>query len=182
MHKAVFLDRDGVINEVIFRNENTLKPIAPWSMEEFSLLSGIKCPLLNLKKLEFKLFVVTNQPDIAKGVIDHSFVTKVNEVISREFPIDEIRVCPHVDLDGCECRKPKSGMILSLAKKWNIDCQNSFLIGDSWRDMEAGKKAGSTTILLEKHYNRGVEADYKINNLSQVAEIINKIDSCRQSR
>ena len=114
---------------MIFRNENTLKPTAPWSMEEFSLLSGIKCPLLNLKKLEFKLFVVTNQPDIAKGVIDHAFVTKVNEVISREFPIDEIRVCPHVDLDGCECRKPKSGMILSLAKKWNIDCQNSFLIG-----------------------------------------------------
>ena len=177
MNKAIFLDRDGVINEVVFRNKDKQKPIAPWNMEEFRLISGIKCSLLKLKKIGFKLFVVTNQPDIAKGVIDHVFIEKVNGNISKELPIDEIRICPHVDLDGCECRKPKAGMILSLAKKWEIDCKNSFLIGDGWRDIEAGKNAGCITILLEKHYNRGVKADYKISNLSQVEGIINlKLD------
>ena len=175
MQKAVFLDRDGVINKVVFRNGNSQKPIAPWSLKEFSLLPSIKLPLLNLKKFGFKLFVVTNQPVIAKGIIDHSFIAEVNAVISRELPIDEIRVCPHVDSDGCNCRKPKSGMILSLAEKWNIDCNNSFMIGASWKDMVAGKKAGSTTLLLEKHYNNDVEADYKSITLHEAVKIINKI-------
>jgi len=175
MQKAVFLDRDGVINKVIFRNGNSSKPIAPWNLKEFSLLPGIKFSLINLKKIGFKLFVVTNQPDVAKGIIDFSFITKVNTIISRELPIDEIRVCPHVDSDGCHCRKPKPGMILSLAKKWDIDCKNSFLIGDNWKDIEAGKKAGSTTFLLEKHYNNDVEADYKSISLSEAVKIINKL-------
>ncbi len=173
--KAIFLDRDGVINKVVFRNGNPKKPIAPWNLKEFNLLPSIKLPLINLKKLGFKLFVVTNQPDIAKGIIDHSFINKVNEIISRELPIDEIRVCPHVDSDGCPCRKPKAGMILSLAKKWNIDCKSSFLIGDNWKDIEAGKKAGSISILLKKHYNVAVEADYKSINLFEAVKIINKL-------
>ena len=113
MNKAVFLDRDGVINNVIFRNGNTLKPIAPWSMKEFRLIPGIEKPLFDLSKSGFKLFIVTNQPDIAKGVISQTFVEKVNKNILRDLPIDEIKVCPHVDLNGCDCRKPKSGMITS---------------------------------------------------------------------
>lgn len=175
MNKAVFLDRDGVINNVIFRNGNTLKPIAPWSMKEFRLIPGIEKSLLDLSKSGFQLFIVTNQPDIAKGVISQTFVEKVNKNILRDLPIDEIKVCPHVDLNGCDCRKPKSGMITSLAIKWDIDCQKSFMIGDNWKDIESGKKTGATTILLEKHYNRSVDADYTASNLSQAVEIINQI-------
>ena len=126
MNKAVFLDRDGVINKVIFRNGNTRKPIAPWSKEEFSLIPDIKDSLFNLKNDGFKLFVVTNQPDIAKGIIDNSFVVEMNEMILKYLPIDEIRFCPHSNMDECDCRKPKPGMILGLADKWNIDCQNFF--------------------------------------------------------
>ena len=175
MNKAVFLDRDGVINGVIFRNGNNLKPIAPWSLKEFNLIHDIEEPLLNLSKSGFKLFIVTNQPDIAKGVINQSFVEKINEIILRKLPIDEIKVCPHIDLDGCDCRKPKSGMITSLAIKWDIDCQESFMIGDNWKDMVAGGNTGATTILLEKHYNRSVHADYRASNLSQAVEIINQL-------
>ena len=181
MQKPVFLDRDGVINKVVFRNGNSQKPIAPWSLKEFSLLPSIKLPLLNLKKFGFKLFVVTNQPDIAKGIIDHSFIAEVNAVISRELPIDEIRVCPHVDSDGCHCRKPKPGMILSLAKKWDIDCKNSFLIGDSCKDIDAGKKVGVTTFLLKRHYNKGANADHKVTDLSEAGKIIQNIHRHRQA-
>jgi D-glycero-D-manno-heptose 1,7-bisphosphate phosphatase len=177
MNKAVFLDRDGVINNVIFRNGNNLKPIAPWSMKEFSLILGIEEPLLDLSKSGFKLFIVTNQPDIGNGIISKTFVEKVNKIILRDLPIDEIKVCPHVDLNGCNCRKPKSGMITSLAKKWDIDCKKSFMIGDNWKDIESGKNAGATTILLEKHYNTSVKGDYTASNLSQAVEIINQISS-----
>jgi D-glycero-D-manno-heptose 1,7-bisphosphate phosphatase len=175
MNKAVFLDRDGVINNVIFRNGNNLKPIAPWSMKEFRLIPGIEKPLLDLSKSGFKLFIVTNQPDIGNGVISQAFVEMVNENILSNLPIDEIKICPHVDLNGCDCRKPKSGMITSLAKKWDIDCKESFMIGDTWKDIESGKKTCATTILLEKHYNTNVEADYTASNLSQAVEIINQI-------
>ena len=174
MNKAVFFDRDGVINKAIFRNGNYHKPIAPWSLNEFSLIPGINDPILNLKNFGFKLFVVTNQPDIAKGIIDFEFVVQVKEIILKELPIDEIMVCPHVDEDMCECRKPKPGMILSLAKKWDIDFQSSFLIGDGWKDIEAGKTAGSTTLLLEREYNNDTTADFNIMNLAEAVEIINQ--------
>ena len=181
MNKAVFLDRDGVINKVIFRNGNTGKPIAPWSKEEFSLIPDIKDSLFNLKNDGFKLFVVTNQPDIAKGIIDNSFVVEMNEIILKYLPIDEIRFCPHSNMDECDCRKPKPGMILGLADKWNIDCQNSFLIGDSCKDIEAGKKVGVTTFLLKRHYNKGVNADHKVTDLSEAVKIIQNIHRHRQA-
>ena len=82
MRKAIFLDRDGVLNYPVFRN-GLNKPIAPWSMEEFKLYTGIKKPLEDLAKQNFHIFVVTNQPDIAKGIIDAALVTKMNEIIGE---------------------------------------------------------------------------------------------------
>jgi len=172
MQKAVFLDRDGVINEVIFRNGNNQKPIAPWNIDEFRMIPGIKSSLCNLKSLGFNLFVFTNQPDIAKGIIDNNFVEKINNKILKELPVDEIRVCPHVDSDICNCRKPKPGMILSLSKRWNIDRSQSFVIGDNWKDIEAGKAAGCKTILLHRFYNYEANSDYRVNDLNKAAELI----------
>jgi len=172
MNRAIYLDRDGVINEVIFRGGNNSKPIAPWIIEEFKLVPGIKKPLTKLCQMGFHLFVVTNQPDIANGVVKFSTVKKMNDIVLNELPIDEIMVCSHIDSDNCNCRKPKPGMIISLAKKWGINLCHSFLIGDNWKDIESGKAAGCRTILLDKFYNKLIKADYRVNNLEMSVEVV----------
>jgi D-glycero-D-manno-heptose 1,7-bisphosphate phosphatase len=172
MNKAIFLDRDGIINEVVFRSGNNSKPIAPWKFEEFKLVPGIEKPLIELSQMGFHLFVVTNQPDIAKGVIKSSRVKKMNDIVINEFPIDEIMVCSHIDSDNCNCRKPKPGMIINLAKKWEINLEDSFLIGDNWKDIESGETAGCRTILIDKFYNKSVKADFRVENLTMSVEVV----------
>ena len=172
MKKAIFLDRDGVINEVIFRGGNNSKPIAPWKIEEFKLVPGIKKPLTDLSQLGFHLFIVTNQPDISKGVIKSSTVKKMKAIVMNEFSFDEIMVCSHIDGDNCNCRKPKPGMLISLAKKWGINLGISFLIGDNWKDIESGKAAGCRTILIDKFYNKSVKADYRVENLRMSVKVV----------
>ena len=81
-------------------------------------------------------------------------------------------VCPHIDDDNCNCRKPKPGMLITLAKKWAINLRHSFLIGDNWRDIKAGKKAGCKTILIDKFYNNTVTADYRVQNLDMSVEVV----------
>lgn len=162
-NKAVFLDRDGVINEVVFHG--TEKPSSPWKFEEFELIPGIKKPIEDLSSMGFNLFIVSNQPDISKGYIEEGTIEKINAVIYECFPIKEIIVCPHKDSDNCACRKPKPGMLLELSKKWGIDLKNSFLIGDNWKDIEAGKAAGCVSILLDKHYNQDVKTKYHVKSL-----------------
>ena len=172
MNRAVFLDRDGVINEVLFRGGNNTKPIAPWKIEEFKLIQNINRPLNNISKMGFKLFIVTNQPDVAKGILKPSVLEKMNDIILNALPIDEIMVCKHIDSDYCECRKPKPGMIKTLAQKWKIDVQSSFLIGDNWKDIESGKAAGCSTILIDKFYNSSIQSDYRVENLKMSVEVI----------
>ena len=172
MKRAIFLDRDGVINEVVFREGNNRKPIAPWKIEEFKIIPGIKKPLAKLSQMGFHIFVVTNQPDIAKGVIKYNAVKKMNDIVINELPIDEIMVCSHIDSDDCNCRKPKPGMIISLAKKWGINLEDSFLIGDNWKDIESGKAADCRTILIDKLYNKTVKSDYRVENLTMSVEVV----------
>lgn len=172
--KAVFLDRDGVINEVIYR-DGSEKPSSPWNFEEFKLIPGIKKTLEELNHMGFHLFVISNQPDISRGFIKQGTTEKINQIISESFPISEIKVCPHDDQDNCNCRKPKPGMILDLCKKWNIDQIKSFIIGDNWKDMKAGKSAGLTCIILDMTYNKSVDADYRIEKLENAVEIISSL-------
>jgi len=175
-YKAVFLDRDGVINHVVFHKEVN-KPSSPWNIEEFKLIKGIYKPLMKLKKMGFLLFIISNQPDINRGRIKNGTTEKINKIIYEKFPIEDIMICPHDDKDNCVCRKPKPGMIEIIAKKYNINIKESFLIGDGWKDIEAGKKAGLTTILIDKDYNRDAKADYRVKNLEKSFEIIKNIDS-----
>jgi D-glycero-D-manno-heptose 1,7-bisphosphate phosphatase len=129
-NRAIFLDRDGVINEVIFRYGNS-KPSSPWNFLEFNLIRGIKKPIDQMLKFGYHIFVVSNQPDIKKGYIKNGTTERINSAIRRRFPVSEIMVCPHDDNQNCLCRKPKPGMILASAQKWNIDLSKSFMIGDN---------------------------------------------------
>jgi len=171
--RAIFLDRDGVINEVVFHR--TKKPSSPWNFEEFKLINGIKKPLEELSQMGYYLFIISNQPDIARGHIKKDTTERINKIIYETFPIKEIFVCPHDDHHDCNCRKPKPGMIFILSKKWKIDLKKSFLIGDNWKDMEAGKSAGCITIILDQPYNQLVEADFRVKNLERAVDMIKSI-------
>jgi len=156
LHPAVFLDRDGVINQVVFRNN---APSSPWTVEEFVFCEGVRAAVRQLKAAGLPVFVVTNQPDIARKNLDPRVAEKMTAILRQTLPIDDIRVCPHDNADNCPCRKPRPGMLISLAAQWHIDLKQSFFVGDSWKDMAAGREVGCTAILLQRPYNVGTDAD-----------------------
>ncbi len=130
------------------------KPRAPYSMEEFSFIDGVKEATEKLKSQGYLLIVVTNQPDVARGWVSREVVDLVNKHVQDSLPLDEIFACFHTDKDNCLCRKPGPGMILEAQKKWNIDLSKSFLVGDRDSDIEAARRAGCKGILV------GEKGDY----------------------
>ena len=138
MHKlrqAVFLDRDGVLNEVVVRNG---KPFAPASLAELQIPPGTKEALMRLKEQEFLLLVITNQPDVSRGSQKREVVEEINRHLQSKLPLDDIFTCYHDDQDACDCRKPQPGMVMRAAEQYGIDLRRSFLAGDRWRDIDAG--------------------------------------------
>ncbi len=149
-NKAVFLDRDGVINQGIIRDG---KPYPPDTIEQFKLINGVKEAILALKKSGYKLIVTTNQPDVAQGKQKKEVIEAMHELLNQWLPIDSIKVCFHTDVDDCKCRKPKPGMITDAAKELSIDLTQSFMVGDRWRDIEAGQAAGCQCLFIDYGYN-----------------------------
>jgi D-sedoheptulose 7-phosphate isomerase len=147
--RAVFLDRDGVLNRSILRHG---KPHPPASLAELQVTPGAKQALDSLKANGYKLLVVTNQPDIARRITTPKTVEEINQRIASVLPLDDIFVCAHADEDHCECRKPKPGMLKDAAHRHNVDLAASFMVGDRWRDVEAGQNAGCRTILIDDGY------------------------------
>lgn len=144
---AIFLDRDGVLNEAVALDGRQRPPaspaelvLAPGAAEACARLSGTGLPLL----------VVTNQPDVARGTLTLAQVDAVNAELRRRLPVDDVFVCPHDDRDGCGCRKPAAGMLLRAARRWNVDLGRSVMVGDRWRDVDAGRRAGCATVLIDR--------------------------------
>lgn len=162
--KAVFLDRDGVINKLIMRNGLAQ---APYVIEEFELYPGVTEAINQLKENQFLTVIVTNQPDVARGWVSIDSVTMINNRILELLPIDEIRICFHINEDNCHCRKPKPGMLTDAAQKWNIDLRQSFMFGDRYGDISAGKRAGCKTFLVGHGDKQGghPDPDYKVSSL-----------------
>lgn len=143
MRRAVFLDRDGVINASLVRGG---KRVAPSSLAEFKLLPAVPQAVARLKAAGLCLVVVTNQPDVGAGLIGRGTVEAMHAELRRCLNIDGIKVCYHRDQDGCLCRKPKPGMLLEAAAELAIELAASFMVGDRWRDVGAGRSAGCCTI------------------------------------
>jgi len=169
MKKAVFLDRDGVINKAILREG---KATSPRSLEEWQWTNGIHDAVKQLKNAGFLILVVTNQPDIVRGLYPQETLEKFHKMIGEELHVDDIMACQHDDIHNCHCRKPKPGMLLDLAKKWDVSMENSVFIGDTFKDMEAGKKANCFTILVDKDYNQETDCDYRAKDLNDAVQFI----------
>jgi len=171
-NRAVFLDRDGVLNKAIIRDG---KPYPPASLNEAVILPGVKYALPILKREGFFLIGITNQPDVARGKQSCEVVESINSYLLNQLPVLEIFVCYHDNNDNCDCRKPQPGLILQAAKKYKIDLTKSYMVGDRWKDIGAGKRAGCKTIFIDYHYDESLndlEPDYSVNDVSKIIEII----------
>ena len=174
MRKAIFLDRDGVITKIFIRNG---LPFSPPSFDQLKILPGVKESILRLKKLNFLCIVVTNQPDVSRGKIEKKTVIEMNNYLKDEIKLDDIFVCYHDDDDKCKCRKPRPGLLLAACKKWNIDLKRSYMIGDRWKDIEAGKSVGCKTIFFDYNYKetKPKNPNFTTDSLLNSVYIIEKI-------
>jgi D-glycero-D-manno-heptose 1,7-bisphosphate phosphatase len=171
LYKAVFLDRDGVINDTVIRNG---KSYPPPNLESYTFLPGVKEAVKQLKQTGYFIVVVTNQPDVGTGIQKLEVVQSMHQLIYQELQVDEIYACYHVSKDECFCRKPKPGMIFEAAKKWKIDLESSFMVGDRWSDVEAGRAAGCKTFMIGQGYQekKTVEPHWQVSSLYEAAQII----------
>jgi D-glycero-D-manno-heptose 1,7-bisphosphate phosphatase len=171
MTRAVFLDRDGVLNAIVERDG---KPASPRTPDELQIVADALPTLKALKAQGFALFVVTNQPDIRRGLMSGASLDAIHAKLAAALPVDEIVACRHDNADNCHCRKPKPGLILDLAPRHKIDLSQSWMIGDQDRDITCGQAAGVRTVLLSRPYNSGVasSADIVMESLSQVIPVI----------
>lgn len=146
---GVFLDRDGVINEAIVKEG---KPYPPKGVENLRILPGVREALEKLRQKGFLNLVVTNQPDVARGKTPKQAVDVIHERLVAELALDAVYTCWHDDKDNCNCRKPKPGLLEQAAREHLVDLKGSYMVGDRWRDVEAGQAAGCRTIFLNYGY------------------------------
>jgi D-glycero-D-manno-heptose 1,7-bisphosphate phosphatase len=169
--RAVFLDRDGVLNEAILRDG---KPFSPNTIEEMVFVADAAAALTALRQKGFRLIVVSNQPDIARGKLLRERVDAMNAHLCRALPLDSVEICGHDDEDRCSCRKPAPGLLLKAAARDGIVLSESFMIGDRWRDIEAGRRAGCRTVLIGDGYGESFKSqpDAKARSLSAAVDWI----------
>jgi D-glycero-D-manno-heptose 1,7-bisphosphate phosphatase len=168
---AVFLDRDGVVTRAEVRAG---KPYPPACLEEARILPGVDEALSRLKAAGYLLVVVTNQPDVARGSQTREGVERIHSWLRARLPLDDVRTCCHDDADDCACRKPAPGLLLSAAAAHDIDLGLSVMVGDRWRDIEAGRRAGCATVFIDYAYDeRRPEApDAIVSSLEEAADWI----------
>jgi D-glycero-D-manno-heptose 1,7-bisphosphate phosphatase len=171
--RAVFLDRDGVISRSLVRNG---LPFAPTILEEFEILSEAPEACRRLKQAGFVLIVVTNQPEVGRGTMKKEVVETMHARMCRELPIDRVGVCYHPGhgLSHCDCRKPKTGLLVAAAQELNIDLAQSWMVGDRWRDIDCGHAAGCQTVFIDRGYAETLKQapDFKAGNLAEAADLI----------
>jgi D-glycero-D-manno-heptose 1,7-bisphosphate phosphatase len=147
--QAVFLDRDGVLNRALVRSG---RPYSPSALADFEILPGAPDACRRLRRAGFILVVVSNQPDISRGTLSAGLVDVFHAELRRQVEVDDVRVCPHDDTDACSCRKPAPGLLLEAAEVHGIDLATSFMVGDRWRDIAAGQRAGCQTVLIDHRW------------------------------
>jgi D-glycero-D-manno-heptose 1,7-bisphosphate phosphatase len=182
--RAVFLDRDGVINRPLIRSG---KPYPPSSLVEFEILSGVPEACRVLKGLGFALVVATNQPDVGRGTLSREVVETIHGWLLQQLPVDRVMTCFHGGAafgDPCECRKPQAGMLFRAAEVLKINLAKSFMIGDRWRDVDCGFNAGCQTIFIDWGYEEKLkrDPDFRARDLLGAAQLIEQLEQKNDAR
>jgi D-glycero-D-manno-heptose 1,7-bisphosphate phosphatase len=176
--RAVFLDRDGVINRPLVRAG---KPYPPSNLAQFEILPGVPEACRALKELGFLLVVATNQPDVGRGTLAREAVESIHEGLLQLLPVDRVMTCFHGGAaygDPCACRKPLPGMLLQAAGELKIDLAKSFMIGDRWQDIDCGFNAGCRTIFIDWGYEEQLKRDphFRAHDLLGAAQLIEQLE------
>ena len=170
---ALFLDRDGVVNYSVIKDN---KPFAPLSISELKIIPEIKGVISFAKNKGMKIFVITNQPDVSRGLVAKDVIEEINNKIKSSLDIDKIFTCYHDNEDNCECRKPKPGAFIALSKIYGIDLSKSIMIGDRAKDIEAAKNANCASIFIDYNYNEiaPVEQNYTVKSVGNLLKVLEK--------
>jgi transaldolase len=174
--RAVFLDRDGVLNRALVHNG---KPGAPRNVDEFVIPSDRLACLKELKRQGFALIVVTNQPDVARGRQSIAALEEMHRRLQAALPVDDVLVCLHDEADNCACRKPRPGLLMEAQRRHHLDLSQSFLIGDRWKDVDAGNAAGLKTVFIDYNYRErdpSTEPSVRVSSLREAVEWIGALD------
>lgn len=171
MRRAVFLDRDGVLTRLVRRGG---RRVSPRKLGQFAVLPAARPAVRALRRAGWLVIVVTNQPDVARGALAPATLERMHRQLRRAVPVDAIYACPHDDADGCDCRKPKPGLLRQASREWGIHLERSFLVGDTWKDIAAARSAGCTAILVgdpgaDLH---GMRPNFVLPDLPAAAELI----------
>ncbi len=175
-NKAVFLDRDGVINRPIVVDG---KPYPARTVADFEILPGVNQACSDLKKAGYLLVVVTNQPDVGRGILKKEVVEAIHETMMQYLPIDRVEACYHAGAEfgaKCDCRKPQPGMLITAAAALDIDLGRSFMVGDRWRDVDCGQRAGCKTVFIDWGYSEELreQPDFRCVNLTEAVRWISR--------
>jgi D-glycero-D-manno-heptose 1,7-bisphosphate phosphatase len=169
--RAVFLDRDGVLNANLIRNN---RPYAPRTLDEFSVLPGVEDAVRQIKVAGFLAIVATNQPDVPDGITSRATVDAFHAELRRRMPLDDIKICFHNNAAHCTCRKPLPGLLLEAAAERGIDLAASYMVGDRWRDVKAGQAVGCHAIFVDYGLTQdeAVEPDAIVKSLPEAVAYI----------
>lgn len=169
--RAVFLDRDGVLTETIVRGNRAYAPV---TLDEFHLTEDAGKQVARLRAAGLLCIVFTNQPEVARGMLSREVLEAMHSRLRAGAAVDDVFVCEHDPAEGCECHKPRPGMIHEAAARWGISLPASFVIGDRWRDVEAGRAVGCYTVLIQRPYSQCSTANVCVPDLGQAVDAILK--------
>jgi D-glycero-D-manno-heptose 1,7-bisphosphate phosphatase len=174
MKPAVFIERDGILNEVAVVGR---QQISPASSQQFHLKKEVVPLLQEIKAAGLLLIVTTNQPGISRGSLSRRELDRMHQSLRSTFAVDDLLVCPHEDADLCPCRKPRAGLFTEAAHKWGIDLIRSFVISDKWQDAEAARRAGATSLLVDSPWLGDGHHDFVLPDLPTLVEKVLQLAS-----
>jgi D-glycero-D-manno-heptose 1,7-bisphosphate phosphatase len=166
MKPAVIIERDGILNKV--KTERN-QPVSPLTLDEFQINQDAIEPVRELKAAGFLVIVTTNQPGLSRGYQSRRELDLMHTILRRQFPIDDLFLCPHDEMDRCPCRKPKPGLIKEAIWKWQLDMDRSFVVSDKWQDAQAAHVVGCTSMLLKSPWNGQGHHDFVLPDISALA-------------
>jgi len=165
MNSGVFIERYGILNFVCVGQQ---RPVSPLTLAEFRPNKQAVPLMKELKAAGLTLIVTTNQPGLSRGYQSRQELDRIHRVLRAVFPVDDILVCPHDEMDDCPCRKPKPGLLVEALFKWRLNPSRSFVISDKWQDAEAARSAGCQAILVKSPWLGNGHYDYVLPDLAAV--------------
>ena len=177
MKLGVFIERDGILNQVRVERGHQVSPL---TVEDFRMELEAAPVLSRLKAAGLLLFATTNQPGLSRGYQSRRELDRMHDLLRATFPLDDILVCPHDEVDHCPCRKPKPGLLVEASFKHRIHLDHSFVVSDKWQDAEAARSVGCTSLLLESPWLGNVHRDFVLPNLVAIVEKILTLKNVRR--